>query len=287
MPLWLDANNDGEIDLLWVGMKGFWLYIKQDETFEPKLISSNPGGRKGKLTLSDYDLDGDLDVFLASAWGNFLFNNTENYYTLVKPKSVGLPVKSLTANWVDYNNDGLPDLHVVPDGLYRQLPDHRFKKTHLLETKSPALTVEAEARSTWFDADNDGLVDLLMAVRYRTSWLGKIFHHEIDSKEWTLRLYKNNTRDTNHWLQIKLIGSASNRQAIGAKVKLVTPDGIQYQQVGQFEGSHYSQGHYRLYFGLRSNETVDSVEILWSDANEQKISNVAGDQLLIIEQEAG
>jgi hypothetical protein len=91
----------------------------------------------------------------------------------------------------------------------------------------------------------------------------------------------------NHWLQLNLVGSAGNLQAIGASVTLVTPEGQQTQEVGSNDGSFLSQGHYRLYFGLGRHGKVDAVKIRWPDGHLQELKDVAVDKLLTIEQPGG
>ncbi|MDJ0573339.1 MAG: CRTAC1 family protein [Pleurocapsa sp. MO_192.B19] len=290
--VWLDADRDGDLDFFWVDSEAFWLYVNQSGKFEPQLIGSNPGnvtekfGDSNKLTISDYDADGYLDIFFASSKGNALLTNTDGTYKVVKPTEMGLPARGLTANWVDYDNDGLMDLHVVPGGLYRQHQDHLFEATHLLESKSAALV---EAISTWFDANNDGSRDLLIATKHNYSYkeifnkiFSKIFQKSLikDSIS-TLVLYPN-IGATNHWLEIKLVGPRGNRPAIGAQVEVVTPNGVQLQAVGQSEGSHFSQGHYRLYFGLGQHQNVDSIKVFWSDGYVQELKNIPSDQLLTL-----
>ena len=295
--VWLDTDKDRDLDLFWVDSKAFWLYVNQSGQFEPQRIGFNPGSitksfsNDYKLTTSDYDNDGDFDVFFASSEGNALLLNRGGTYEIVEPKQVGLPEKALTASWVDYDNDGLTDLHTMPGGLYRQQEDRQFKATHILESESRAL---GSALATWFDADNDGSRDLLTATSYHEPKYQqlykkihrKIFRQELKSRGAALTLYPN-IGATNHWLQIKLIGPPGNRQAIGAQVEVVTPDGVQLQAVGQSEGSHYSQGHYRLYFGLGQYQNVEAVKVYWSDGNLQEIKHIPSDQLLTIKRENG
>ena len=293
--VWLDADKDKDLDLFWVDSEAFWLYINQSGKFKPRRIGSNLGSisksfsNDYKLTTSDYDNDGDFDMFFASSQGNALLLNRDGIYEIVEPKQVRLPEKALNANWVDYDNDGLTDLHAMPGGLYRQQGDRTFKATHILESESSALS---SALATWFDADNDGSRDLLMATSYGEpkykqlykKIYRKIFSQELRSRGAALTLYPN-IGATNHWLQIKLIGPPGNRQAIGAQVEVVTPDSVQLQAVGQSEGSHYSQGHYRLYFGLGQYKQVDSVKVYWPDGNLQEIKYIPSDQLVIVKRE--
>ena len=294
--VWLDAERDGDLDVLWVDSEAFWLYINQSGRFEPQRIGANPGGISKnfsshyKLTVSDYDNDGDLDAFFASSNGNVLLVNQEGTYQLTEPEQVGLPTTALTANWVDYDNDGLTDLHLLPDGLYRQREDGTFAQTHLLENESGELST---ALATWFDADNDGDRDLLMATSYQEPLYKelyqkvyrKLFREELRSKGSALTLYPN-VGATNYWLQIKLIGPPGNRQAIGAQVEVVTSEGVQLQAVGQAEGSHYSQGHYRLYFGL-GQQQIEAVKVHWPDGYLQKIKTISSDQIVIVKREGG
>jgi hypothetical protein len=197
---------------------------------------------------------------------------------------VGLPDSALTANWVDYDNDGLIDLHLMPGGLYRQESDRTFAATRLLESKARGLM---ETRATWFDADNNGSRDLLLATRYEDSLSNKIYNKitsQILTTLWKLDLYPNNASE-NRWLQIKLIGSPGNRPAIGAQVEVTTPNSSQLQAIGQFEGSQYSQGHYRLYFGLGRQEKVDLIKVFWTDGYVQELKNIPTNQLLTIKRD--
>ena len=181
-------------------------------------------------------MDGDLDVYVVSSGKNTLLVNQKGEYIPLNPKEIGLSANGVDAHWVDFNNDGLPDLHIIPQGLYQQNPNHKFKETSILEVDRSEFN--GRVRSTWFDLDNDGSKDLLMA-----------FAKDRNLKQWTSSLYRN-TYEKNHWLQIKLIGIPYNNQAIGAKIRVTTPSGTQFQEVGTTDSSLYSQGHYRSYFGL-------------------------------------
>ena len=84
---------------------------------------------------------------------------------------------------------------------------------------------------------------------------------------------------------MKLVGERRNRQAIGARVTVVTPDGQQAQEVGTTDGAFFSQGHYRLYFGLGPHERVD-LEVRWPDGTEQTLRDIRADRLLVIERDS-
>jgi hypothetical protein len=292
--VWMDVDQDGDMDLFWADSRGFFVYKNENGTFLPTQIETHGlQGRSAKLTVQDYDNDGDLDVFSASSLGNILFVNTDGKFSAVFPPSVGLPEKSYTANWVDYDNDGLPDLHAVPNGLYRQKQGCRFVFTGQLEIQQNRLSPYqlVDARSSWFDVDNNGTRDLLVS----TGWgekQRKIFTLFFKMKGpdkrfggldsyWETTLFVNKTYE-NHWLQVQMNGPPGNRQAIGARVTLQTADGKQVQQVGNSEGSHYSQGHYRLYYGLGKNADPVSLHVDWPDGKATEIVHPLVDRLLKI-----
>jgi hypothetical protein len=236
----------------------------------------------GKLITADYDADADLDVFSSSKRGNILLKNQGGRFEFVDPASAGLPAKSTTANWVDYDNDGLTDLHLVPQGLYRQRQDHSFEKTRLLAFHPEQYQA---AIVNWFDLDNDGRMDALLALNPKPSFKRwwEFTKDPTHPQTWEVRAYRNNLSSANHWLQLRLVGATGNRQALGAKVTVTTPARRQTQEVGSNEGAFFSQGHYRLYFGLGPHDRVDSIRIRWSDGAMQELRNVSGDRLLTIE----
>jgi hypothetical protein len=95
-----------------------------------------------------------------------------------------------------------------------------------------------------------------------------------------------NVGPAGHWLQIKLVGGKRNRQAIGAQVTVVTPDGAQKKEVGSSEGSFFSQGHYRLYFGLGPHSQADLITVRWPDGIVTEYKSIDGDRLLTIRRDA-
>ncbi|KPK53173.1 MAG: hypothetical protein AMS22_07790 [Thiotrichales bacterium SG8_50] len=296
---WLDADADGDPDLLTTTDKGFFLYRNQAGRFSQEFMGrgrfareDKPGLRyvtldywnfDGKLTVADYDADGDLDAFSVSKQGSTLLVNDQGKYTALDPVSVGLPAEGVGGNWVDYDNDGLTDFHAVPEGLFRQLPNHKFEATNLLALPSHLYLA---AISNWADLDNDGTRDVVIAVNENPSlwrWWEKPFKSPMDIFKWEILSYRNKGAD-NHWLQFLLEGHSGNREAIGAQVTVVTPRGQQVMEVGSSEGSFFSHGHYRLYFGLGEHETADTVRIRWPDGRVQEMHSVPGDKLLTLKQ---
>lgn len=303
--VWFDADNDGYIDLLTSEDTGFYLYRNHGGKFfsrefigrtkfvradNPKLkgIANEYWFVDGKLVVADFRGDGRLDVFSASKTGNaLLLNDGSGRFSIVDPATMGLPEESATASWVDFDNDGLPDLYAVPQGLFRQRRDHTFEATGLLAFP---LHKYMAAIATWADLDNDGRRDLLLATLENFSqwrWWEKVGKNSEDRFAWNLAAYRNVVDNGNHWLEMRLVGRRGNPQAIGARVTVETADGQQLQQVGLNDGAFFSQGHYRLYFGLGSHARVDAIRIRWPDGQVQELRDVDGDRLQVIKQEKG
>lgn len=116
------------------------------------------------------------------------------------------------------------------------------------------------------DIDNDGRLD---AVVTTNDGPAHVLHNE--------------TSTQNHWLTLKPIGHKSNRDAIGAEVTIVTPEGQQLATVTT-AGSYLSSSDKRVHFGLGNNATVKSIDIRWPSGIRQTFTNVQGDRILEIEE---
>ena len=301
---WADIDNDGYPDLVTYEGKGFFLYRNRaGARFDRQFIGRGKFAREdrpqlrgttaeywfvdGKLAVADFDGDGYLDVFSASKMGNaLLLNDGKGGLSLVDPTGRGLPDASATAVWVDFDNDGLVDLFAVPQGLYRQRPDHRFEATGLLGVEAGRYMA---AIANWADLDNDGRRDLLLALLENFSkrnWWERLRKTNADRFTWHIAAYRNNDSQ-NRWLAVRLQGRPGNPQAIGARVTVQTAAGQQVQVVGLNDGAFFSQGHYRLYFGLGASERADSVRVVWPDGSEETFGVLEAERMRVLTQGAG
>lgn len=272
--VWIDVDGDGAPELLAAHGNRLVVYRRDGEgpfTRCQEVPLRNGETPVAKLAVGDHDDDGRPDVFAPSPDGNTLLVNGPGGFRAVDPSSVGLPASGgVTANWVDYDNDGLLDLHVVPGGLFRQTASGRFVRTGLLQREVPAPVVDA--RASWFDSSGDGRRDALIAVVPDSKREGKGF-------QWQTGFFRNAT-PAGHWLQVVLEGPEGNRPAIGARVRAGVGARTITQWVGCNEGSHFSQGEYRAYFGLGAHGVATSVEVRWPDGSVQHLRRPAGDEVV-------
>jgi hypothetical protein len=289
---WLDFEADGDMDLLATKENAIDLYLQNKGEFVRTSIVEKFPAKILNLLLSDFDGDGDIDAYAESKYidnPNLLLINDNQTYRPVNPAEIGLPELGLGASWVDYDNDGLTDFYSVPDGLYQQQPNHRFQANRLLSWHWRN-TSAVEARSVWADIDNDGDRDLLSAVQQspplHARVLNRLLKLNLNSdwqKLWAPQLYSNQTRK-NNWLELDLAGAQGNLQAIGATVTLKTAHTQSTQSVGSTDSSYFSQGHYRLYFGLGKDNVVSSLQIQWPNGQAQTIKNLAAGKIWKIKQ---
>lgn len=302
---WLDVDNDGDVDLVTHEDTGYYIYRNQGGKFAREFVYRAKFERSdipklkgdtfdywqfdGKMSFGDYDNDGDLDIFVASKKGNVFLINNGGKYTPADPSSLGLPPSSVAAAWVDYDNDGKLDLHTVPEGLFHQGANHKFDRTGYLSLRPNKYQA---AIINWYDRNNDGSLDVLVALEDNATlwrWWEKSFKHKDvkgkdDRFDWQILSYRN-VGPVGHWLELNLVGTSGNRQAIGTRVTITTPEGHQSQTVGASEGAYLSQGHYRLYFGLGAGGKVDAMQIHWPDGRLQELRNVKVDTLLTVKQD--
>jgi enediyne biosynthesis protein E4 len=244
------------------------------------------------LGIGDYNLDGSLDILkthFADDTAILYRNNGKGNFEDVT-NSAGLGVETRFLGWgaaiFDPDNDGYPDLFWVTGSVYPEiekvLPNYPFKSPRILfrnlkngkfeelmDQAGPGVSTPHASRGCAFgDFDNDGDVDILVMNL-----------NEPPS------LLRNDVTGTNHWIKVKLIGTKSNRSAIGARVTAHYGGKVQAQEVLS-QSSFYSANDLRIHFGLGSADKVD-FDIRWPNGATERIANVAADRLVTIREGSG
>ena len=262
--LFAELNGDGLLDAY---VPGDWLYLQEASGLYLADPSAGiaPDSSITDACLGDVDNDGDLDVYVCSRNENRLYRNDGDgqFADITASTDTGDPEYGAAANFVDFDNDGRLDLYVLnrraPNTLYLQQADGTFdayRDPELVDPKSPSSAAFA-------DFDGDGDVDIYVT----------------QSVDEAGRMYRNNT-EGNHWLHVKVVGTRSNRDALGARVFVTTPDGMQMRQVQSQTG--WSSDSLPVEFGLGNNATVSSLDIHWPSGQIQSLHNVAADQVLTV-----
>jgi hypothetical protein len=244
------------------------------------------------IGIGDYDLDGHLDLFKThfADDSNGLYHNDGkgNFEDVTRAARIGVETHYVCwgAGVVDLDNDGFPDIFMVTGNVYPEvetaLPQYPHKTPRVVfrnlgngtfeelgQEAGPGVTAVHSSRGCAFgDFDNDGDVDILI-----------VNLNEPPS------LLRNDLKGTHHWLKVKLIGTKSNRSAIGARVLARYGKKIQAQEVLS-QSSFYSVNDSRLHFGLGSEMTVD-LEIRWPSGLQEKLRGVAADRLIVVKEGTG
>jgi hypothetical protein len=290
-----DFNEDGWPDVyVACDSTPSLLFINQhDGTFKEEGVErgvalSNEGQEQAGMGVGvgDYNLDGHLDIFKThfSEDTEVLYKNdgSGNFDDETLQAKLGVEVRftSWGTGIVDLDNDGLPDIFFVTGGVYpeveKKLPQYPDRCPRILfrnlgngsfeeiPNAGPGVTTPHSSRGCAFgDFDNDGDLDILI-----------LNMNEPPS------LLRNDLKGTHHWLKIKLVGTKSNRSAIGARVLVRYSGKVQAQEVLS-QSSFYSCNDSRLHFGLGQATTADLV-IYWPSGITEKYPNVKCDQLITI-----
>ena len=235
----------------------------------------------------DVDNDGRPDVF-ETALANETFPLFKNLggatFEDVTSRSGVATATRARSGWangiVDLNNDGWKDLFVAcadvmdAGGAFRErvamanavlvnLRDGRFADGSA--AAGEAFSRKAVHRGAAFgDVDNDGRVDAV-----------------VTALDGALELWRNVSLAPHHWLLVRTVGTKSNRDGMGAKLKLVTTQGAQYSHVNTAVGYGGSSDR-RVHFGLGGDTVVNELTITWPSGKTQTLGKVAADQILTV-----
>jgi enediyne biosynthesis protein E4 len=296
-----DFNGDGHIDVFVANdsVPEFLYQNKGDGTFdEVALLSAVGVDGDGHVYagmgvgFADYDNDGLPDLVVSNlAYQKYALykNNGDGSFTYATDQS-GLGRMTYLHSgfglqFLDYDNDGWKDLLVgqahVLDTVQLTFPQLHYREPPLLARNTGKEYVDVSQESgevfhqVWAsrglatgDIDNDGRVDAV-----------------ITENGGPVHILRNETETHNHWLTLNLVGHKSNRDAIGAVVKITTTQGPQLATVST-TGSYFSASDKRVYFGLGPATSVQELDIRWPSGILETLHGVKADQFLRIDEPA-
>jgi hypothetical protein len=291
-----DFNDDGWQDVFVANdTEANSLFINQgDGTFEDQSLQLGVAYNDSARAVSsmgsdakDYDNDGRVDIFynnlITQIWG--LFQNRGDSFGYVSPQVRLTALSRSYSGWsngfIDYDNDGWKDLYSANGDVENIKPNSRQHDTMFENLGGKAfqdvsgemgkdfLHLGYQRGSAFVDLNNDGFEDLVV-----TSLMERP------------RILINSADNGNHWLMLELTGRYSNRDAIGARVKVTTASGrVLYNHVSVSVG-FMSSSDKRVHFGLGGERQIRSIEIRWPRGGVQQVTGVTADRLLKIEEPA-
>jgi len=294
-----DYDRDGHTDLFVANdsMIEFLYHNKGDGTFEEVgLLSEVAVDGDGRtyagmgVDFADYNNDGFPDLVitdLANQRYALYQNNRDSTFTYASFTSgvarLTMPHSGWGVRFLDYDNDGWKDLLIAQghdlDTVELSYPNLHYREPMLLLRNTGKEFVDLSSASgavfgqPWLgrgmaigDMDNDGRLDAM-----------------VSTNDGPAHIVRNETPTQNHWLLLKLVGHKSNRDAIGAEIKIVTAKGQQFATVST-AGSYLSSSDKRAHFGLGSELLAPSIEIRWPSGILQTLKNVRADQIVQIDE---
>ena len=299
---WTDFDDDGDLDLFLINDCGF------NRTYTPSRLFRNNGGTNISdwhfeeisqdveadhchngmgIAVGDYDRDGSQEYFYTNIGERTLLLHYENQLFEDVARAAGVYARhpdahdlwSWGTNFLDYDLDGWLDLYVTagtlslrtrtevdpqPNLLFRNNTDGTFED---VTNKSGLDDPKRSRTSVYADYDNDGDPDLFL----------------VNSNE-EAYLFENTLENEHHYLIVDLEGTQSNRDGIGAKLTITTPDGG--RQVWETRsGSSLGGGDDRAaYFGLGLNTMISSLAIRWPSGVMQRLENISTNQRILVKE---
>jgi len=267
--------------------ENFLFHNKHDGTFEN--IASDTGtafGQNGESTsamgpvFADFENRGALDLWVSDArYNRMLRNNGQMSFDDVGAANGVSQANAQYVSWgtgvYDFDNDGLLDILIFHGGLIHLIPqEHTLfrgigngKFADVSRDAGPVLSERTTARGACFaDYDNDGKVDAFVV---NLGGKGTLVH--------------NVSTDTGHWIAVKLVGTKSNRDGIGARVE-VDAAGKRWTAERVAGSGYLSQDDGRLHFGLGAATKIDKLTVHWPSGREQTLEKLAVDRVLKVEE---
>jgi hypothetical protein len=285
----IDYDDDGFVDVYVANdhsMNYLWHNNGGKSFTDMGTPSGTAFGQSGESAVSmsvdfaDYTGSGRIDMFISDDKYCRLYENQGNGIFSDKSYASGIAMPAgqfvgWSSSFIDYNNDGLVDIYKTngalkhlygqEDQVFENIGNGKFKDVSW--DLGSYFKKKLVGRGACFgDYDNDGDIDgYIVNLNDRGAFL------------------RNNMGNQNNWISLNLIGTKSNRDGIGARIKVTSGSTTQTAQKKSTTG-YLSQNDHRMHFGLAKNTIVDRIEIKWPSGKVQVLENIKANQILTVKE---
>jgi hypothetical protein len=272
----------------------------RDGTFTDVGISSgvayNADGREQAgmgSTVADYDGDGHLDLFrtnFSDDTSTLYHNDGDGTFTDVTYRA-GVGKQTRYLGWgtmfLDFDNDGWPDLLLVNGHVYPEVDRLKIG----IDYSEPKVLYHNRGNGTFTDVSQSAGSGITAAMPARGLAVGDLWNDGrisavIANRNALPSLFVNQTKYPNHWIDVKTVGTSSNRSGIGARVLVKTASRQQANEV-RSGSSYISHSDLRVHFGLGTENEIQFIEVRWPSGLVERFKGAIVDTVITVKEGNG
>jgi enediyne biosynthesis protein E4 len=298
----LDFDEDGWPDIYVAcdSTPSILYHNNHDGTFTDVAVTAgaafNEDGREQAgmgSTIADFNGDGHLDIFktnFSDDTSTLYRNNGDGTFTDAT-SAAGLGLYTQYLGWgtmfLDFDNDGWPDLILVNGHVYPEVDSQHLGSSY----KEPRILYHNNGDGTFSDVSSSAGSGITAAASSRGLAVGDLWNDGrmsavVSNMNAPPSLLVNQVRNSNHWIAIRALGSKSNRDGIGARIRVKTGSRILVDEVRS--GSSYdSNSDMRVHFGLGASAKIDGVEVRWPSGRVERFVNLPVDAIHMVKEGSG
>jgi enediyne biosynthesis protein E4 len=298
----LDYDEDGWPDIYVAcdSTPSILYHNNRDGTFSDTAVTAgaalNEDGRAQAgmgTTIADFDGDGHLDIFktnFSDDTSTLYRNNGDGTFNDVT-FSAGLGLHTQYLGWgtmfLDFDNDGWPDLLLVNGHVYPEVDKYKLGSDY----QEPRLLFHNNGNGTFTDVSSSAGTAIRQTRSGRGLAVGDLWNDGrlsavISNMNAPPSLLANQARTTNHWISFRTVGTASNRDGIGARLIVKVGPRTLVDEV-RSGSSYISSSDLRVHFGLGKAQSVDSVQVRWPSGLIENFKEIGVDAIHVLKEGSG